>query len=224
MALLVPFRISLIAESILAGAGRHEATLYTKAGWNDSRNLHRGFRRPRSKSIRACWGRPMDQMTIAAAAYRALCDRIRAEDPQIDEQTLADTVEGLTDLHEIVTAIIRSALADEALATGLKGRIAEMQDRLDRLQDRASKRRQIAKDVMVELDLKKITAPDFTVSIRPGMPALLVLDEAAVPSIYWEPRDPRLNRQSLLSDLKEGADIKGVALSNPEPVLSVRTR
>ena len=77
---------------------------------------------------------------------------------------------------------------------------------------------------MVELDLKKITAPDFTVSIRPGTPALLILDEAAVPSIYWEPRDPRLNRQGLLNDLKDGADIKGVALSNPEPVLSVRTR
>ena len=107
---------------------------------------------------------------------------------------------------------------------GLKGRIAEMQDRLDRLQDCAAKRRQIAKDVMVELDIKKITAPDFTVSVRPGMPSLLVLDEAAVPSIYWQPRDPRLDRQGLLNELKEGADIKGVTLSNPEPVLSVRTR
>jgi hypothetical protein len=77
---------------------------------------------------------------------------------------------------------------------------------------------------MVELDLKKITAPDFTVSIRPGMPALLVLDEASVPSIYWQPSAPRLNRQGLLSELKEGAEIKGVALSEPEPVLSVRTR
>ena len=163
-------------------------------------------------------------LEFAAITYRTICDRIRADDPQIDEQALADTVEGLTDLHEIVAAIIRAALADEALATGLKGRVAEMQDRLERLQDRASKRRQIAKDVMVELDLKKITAPDFTVSIRPGMPSLLVLDEAAVPSTYWQPSAPRLNRQGLLSELKEGADIKGVALSNPEPVLSVRTR
>ena len=166
----------------------------------------------------------MDQLNFAAINYRTLRDRIRAKDPSLDEQTLADTVEGLTDLHEIVTAIIRAALADEALATGLKSRIAEMEERLGRLQDRASKRRQIAKDVMVELDLKKITAPDFTVSIRSGMPHLLVLDEAAVPSIYWQPSAPRLNRQGLLSELKEGADIKGVALSNPEPVLSVRTK
>jgi hypothetical protein len=99
-----------------------------------------------------------------------------------------------------------------------------MQERLDRLQDRASKRRQIAKDVMVELDIKKITAPDFTVSIRPGTPALLVLDEAVVPSIFWQPVAPRLNRQELLTGLKGGAEIQGVALSNPEPVLSVRTK
>jgi hypothetical protein len=166
----------------------------------------------------------MDQVIVAAAGYRLIRDRIRAEDPQIDERTLADTVEGLTGLHEIVAAIVRSALTDEALATGLKGRIAEMQDRLDRLQDRASKRRHIAKDVMTELDIKKITAPDFSVSIRPGMPALLVLDESAVPSLYWQPSAPRLNRQGLLSELKNGADITGVTLSNPEPVLSVRTR
>ncbi len=163
-------------------------------------------------------------LEFAAITYRSIRDRIRAEDPQLDEQTLADTVEGLTDLHEIVAAIIRSALADEALILGLKCRIGDMQGRLDRLQDRASKRRQIAKDVMIELDLKKITAPDFSVSIRPGMPALQVLDEAAVPSIYWQPSAPRLKRQELLSELKDGADITGVALSNPEPVLSVRTR
>jgi hypothetical protein len=166
----------------------------------------------------------MYQLTFAVTVYRSIRDRILGEDPQIDEQTLADTVEGLTDLHEILMAIIRAALTDQALATGLEGRIEEMQARRDRLQDRATKRRQIAKDVMVDLDLKKLAAPDFTASIRPGTPALMVIDEAAVPSIYWEPREPRLNRQGLANDLKQGAEIAGVALSNPEPVLSVRTK
>src|SRR4029079_421144 len=127
-------------------------------------------------------------LAFTARPYQAIRDRLRAEDRQIDEQTLADTVEGLTDLHEIIVTIVRAALVDEALATGLKSRMVEMQGRLERLQECAAKRRQIAKDVMVELNLKKIMAPDFTVSIRPGMPALLVFDEAAVPSIYWEPR------------------------------------
>jgi hypothetical protein len=98
-----------------------------------------------------------------------------------------------------------------------------LEDRLARLQDRAAKRRQIAKDKMVELDLKKLTAPDFAASIRTGMPALMVID-AAVPSIYWEPREPKLNRQGLMADLKQGAEVEGATLSNPEPVLNVRTK
>ena len=166
----------------------------------------------------------MSALAFSAIHYRHVRDRIRTQDPEIDEQTLADTVEGLTDLHEILTAILRAALEDEALATGLKGRIAEMESRLERLKDRASKRRQIAKDVMIELDLKKLTAPDFTASIRAGTPSLMVIDEAAIPSIFWEPREPKLNRQSLAAELKQGARCAGAALSNPEPVLSVRTR
>ena len=151
----------------------------------------------------------MDPLAFSATTYRAVRERIRTQDPELDEQTLTDTVEGLTDVHEILAAIVRAALADEALAVGLKGRMAEMEGRFQR---------------MVELDLKKLTAPDFSASIRPGMPALLVIDEQAVPSIYWEPREPRLDRQGLLAELKQGVEITGVTLSNPEPVLSVRTK
>jgi hypothetical protein len=77
---------------------------------------------------------------------------------------------------------------------------------------------------MGETEIKKITTPDFTVSLRPGTPSLVVIDEAAIPEAFWEPQAPRLNRQTLLSELKQGERIAGVALSNPQPVLSVRTR
>ena len=166
----------------------------------------------------------MNDLSFATIRYAAIRDRIRTQDPQIDEQTLADTVEGLTDLHEIVQAVIRAALSDEALVLGLKCRISDMQGRLDRLQERAAKRRQTARDVMVELDLKKLNAPDFTASIREGIPSLMVINEDAVPSIYWQPSEPRLKRQELAYELKQGAEIEGVALSDPEPILSVRTR
>jgi hypothetical protein len=99
-----------------------------------------------------------------------------------------------------------------------------MEDRLGRLQDRAAKRRQIARDTMVELDLKKLAAPDFTGSIRPGMPALMVIDEAALPSIYWEPREPKLNRQGLVADLKQGAESSSRKFSDSPPLAKGLTR
>ena len=69
-------------------------------------------------------------LKFAAITYRSIRDRIPIGRSCIDEQALADTVEGLTicrDRHRHYP----SALADEALATGLKGRIAEMQERLE---------------------------------------------------------------------------------------------
>ncbi len=166
----------------------------------------------------------LQRVGVAVQQYQVIRGRLLADDPDLDERTLADTVEGLTDLHEIVEAIVRSALEDEALAAGLKSRIGEMQGRLERLEDRSSKRRQIARDVMTEIDVKKIVAPDFTVSVRPGSPALVVVDEKVIPEGYFEPREPRLNRQALLAELKGGIQVAGVELSNPVPVLSVRTK
>lgn len=166
----------------------------------------------------------MNKVAFSTATYLGLRDRLLASDPGLDEQTLADTVEGLTDLHEIVGAIVRSAIVDEALAAGLHGRITEMQARLGRLEDRSSKRRQIARDVMVEANIKTITAPDLTISLRPGVPAVLVTDEKAIPANYWVPRDPRLDRQALQADLKRDIQIPGACLKNPEPVLSVRVK
>ena len=166
----------------------------------------------------------MNLLTHSLSVFQTIRGRIIALEEGIDEVTLADTVEGLTDLHEIVAAVVRSALFDEALAAGLKSHIQVLQVRLDRLMERATERRRIARDAMSEVAVRKIAAPDFTLSLRPGSPALVVVDEGAIPASYWEPREPKLNKLGLIADLKRGTAIPGANLSNPEPVLSVRVR
>src|SRR5262245_3337961 len=144
--------------------------------------------------------------------------------PEIDDETVRDTLEGITDLHEMIAAVIRSALVDEALQTGLRTRLDEMKQRLVRLEDRGTKKRQLALEAMNEAGLKKLEQPDFTASARVGSPALVIVAEDKVPDAYWLPQPPKLDRQAILGALKHGAEIPGAQLSNPQPVLMVRTR
>jgi len=166
----------------------------------------------------------MTALTHSLTAYRTIRERIIALEADIDEETLADTLEGITDLHEVIAAVVRGALTDEALAEGLKHHIETLQARRQRLVDRARSRRTVARDAMLDVDLKKLAAPDFTLSVRPGTPALVVTDEQTIPDAYWKPRPPQLDRLGLLSDLKNGLVVTGAGLGNPEPVLSVRVR
>ena len=145
--------------------------------------------------------------------YSSLRARLLAEIPDLDAETLADTLEGITDLREMLAELIRSALEDEALASGLSTRLNDMKARLERLETRAGRKRQLALRVMGEADIQKLTQSDFTASLKQGAPTLDVVDEAKVPAAYWKPQPSKLDRQGLLSALKAGVAIEGVAIA-----------
>ena len=158
------------------------------------------------------------------ANHRVWRDRLLAQIPDLDAETLADTLEGITGLREILTELVRSALEDEALSAGLSTRLAEMRTRLQRLGDRAEKKRALALRAMAEAEIKTLVAPDFSASLRRGSPTLDVLAEERIPPDYWKPQPPKLDRQGLLAALKGGTKIDGAALAAPEVQLSVRTK
>jgi hypothetical protein len=82
--------------------------------------------------------------------YQLIRDRLLEAWPRLGQETLADSLEGITDLQEMIAAVIRSALVDEALQIGLRTRVEEMRHRLARLEERGAKKRQLALKVSDE--------------------------------------------------------------------------
>ena len=156
--------------------------------------------------------------------YVLLRQRLIETFPRIDDETLHDTLEGITTLEELIAETVRSALVDESFKAGLNRRLDDMRERASRLEQRAARKRQWALEAMSEAGLRKLELADFTASIRKGTPGLIVEAESEIPSDYWVPQPPRLSRQAVLRDLKQGTEIPGVCLSNAKPNLSVRTK
>jgi hypothetical protein len=163
-------------------------------------------------------------LTGEVRTYKLLGERLLTSFPEADDETIRDTLEGITDLHEMIAAVIRSALVDQALQAGLRTRLEEMRQRLSRLEERGAKKRQLALEAMCEAGLKKLEEPDFTASARAGLLPLVIVSEPEIPERYWVPQPPKLDRQALLGDLKRGAVIHGAQLGNPKPCLAVRTK
>jgi hypothetical protein len=163
-------------------------------------------------------------LPIEATKYTLLKQRLLSAFPDLDLETVHDTLEGITDLHEMIAAVVRSALVDEALVGGLRFRIDEMRQRLSRVEDSAGKKRQLALEVMSEVGLTTLKQADFTASVRSGSPSLVVTTEEIIPKSYWISQAPKLDRQALLCELKRGTAVSGAQLSNPQPILVVRTK
>ena len=164
------------------------------------------------------------QVGRALVLHQTLLDRLRASFPDADEETLFDTVEGLTDLHEQVAAVVRSSLEDQMFASALGGRIDEMRGRLDRFEQRAAKKRDLVTAVLAQSGIKRLQQPDFTVSLRQLPPLLAIRDEGQIPDGYWVPQPPKLDRRKLLTSLKEGRRVPGADLSNGGVSLTVRIK
>lgn len=156
------------------------------------------------------------------AVHEYLRQQLIERFPDADEDTLRDTLEGLTDLHEKLCTVIRSQQEDETLAEALKKRINEMQSRLRRLSQRAETKRDLVTIVLERAEIDKIVEADFTVSTRRTPPRLVIFEESSIPSDYWRPQSPKLDRRKLTDDLKSGKPVAGASLDNGGRSITVR--
>ena len=160
------------------------------------------------------------------AHYKLLKQQLAEKFPVLreDEQALADTLEGMTDLTDMLAELIRSSLDDKALVEALKQREADMRERRERFENRAQKKRELVFSFMERAELKKIAMPDFTASLRASKASMVIVMESKIPRHYWISQEPKLDRRKMYDALKIGNEIPGVGLANAPPTLSVRTK
>ena len=144
--------------------------------------------------------------------------------PDADDEILRmDTLDGATDALELVRRIVRSALDAEAMAEAAKSRMQALAARHDRFKGQADRARETAKAMLGALGVSKVLAEDFTVSLRDGPPKLLITDERQLDEEFWRV-SRSIDRPLIKAALDAGRRVEGAALSNREPVLSVRTK
>jgi hypothetical protein len=156
-------------------------------------------------------------------AHREIAERIREMFPAEDDETLADTIEGESDLPAAIISVLRAAIEREVTAKALADLIDTMVGRKRRFEEGARNLRGAALHTMEEVGLRKLAAPDMTVSVGTTRPKVLIVDDAAVPDDLCKiTRAP--SRTEIAKALAEGRDVPGVTLGNPETHLTIHRR
>lgn len=154
--------------------------------------------------------------------YRELKERLKDAFPDLDDETMADTLEGESGLPDMLAALIRSAQIDEDYALGTRARISRLSDRAAWLKDRADKKKRIAMNMMADVGLKRLTPGDMTVSRSKSAPGVQVIEEKDIIPKYWKPGKPILDKAAIRDDLKAGIHVDGCVLKNAGDKLTVR--
>jgi hypothetical protein len=128
-----------------------------------------------------------------------------------DHALLLGSLEGETDIMEVLDRVIESSIADKKLAELAR-------ERARRIEARADRTREIATRIVEALAISPLERPIYTASLTfPRKPLVTNADE--LPDIYIR-HAPDL--VAIGKALRAGETIPGAELKNPEPQLTIR--
>jgi hypothetical protein len=140
-----------------------------------------------------------------------------------DEILRADMIEGSTDFVEFVRAVERRRQEANTLTEAISMQV----DALEARRTRFGRREQALRELMFQMlqlaHLKKLEMPEATVSVRVGVPKVIVTDEAALPDEFCRiKREP--DRAKIKAALADFQAVPGATLSNAEDTLAIRIK
>lgn len=139
-------------------------------------------------------------------------------DNEHDDQLIADSVEGSTDLFEAIGKVLEAVHWDDGLIAGIKEQEARLKERRARYEARNEKRRWIIENALRLAKKEKFPHPLCTISFRKGRKdsKVEIVDESKLAGEYWKKKDPEINKALISADIKSGKAVDGAKLVDGE--------
>lgn len=162
----------------------------------------------------------MNAMTLYQIAdeYRAVAERLA--DLEMDEQTIADTLEGISGpLEEKATAVAAFARNLESSAEAIKSAETEMAKRRKAIEARASRIRFYLQTQMQRTGISRIESPWFKLALRDNPPFVAIDNEDLIPEQFMRSAPPppaAPDKATIAAVLKAGGEVPGAHLERTQ--------
>ncbi len=156
----------------------------------------------------------MTSLYKLADEFRLISDKLH--DAEIDEQTIADTLEGIGgDLQEKSVSVAKYIKNLESDAEQIKQAEQQMAERRKALEKRAESIKHYLHSNMEKAGITKIECPWFVLSIKNNPEAVQIVDEESIPRDYFKeiPASFVLDKTLVKQAIKDGFDVPGCHLS-----------
>jgi len=141
-----------------------------------------------------------------------------------DEDLLRDTIEGATELREMIAAVFASIADDNEMLVGIAARMEDLKQRKARFEKSIERKRSMIEQAMAIGEIKTLALPEATLSLTDKAQGIVIEKESLIPSSYWKKQPPKLDRGTLLKDLRAGTAVPGASLDNGGITLTIRRK
>lgn len=159
-------------------------------------------------------------------AARDLILALRTAGEGDDEELVADTIDGETDLPEAIGRALDEIDEWTVLQDGLETKIERDTSRLHIIRKRVDRVRAAIERAMVSIDLPTLQLATATLSIAKRKPQVVIDNEAEIPARFFTPQPapaPKLDKKALAVALADGA-LPGAHLDNGSVSLTIRRK
>ena len=151
--------------------------------------------------------------------------KIRYETDSADLADISDELASSNEFKELCLALAEEAVERELQAEAIDQRVKELAERKARILRSAETLRDIVLQCMEIRGEKTIPSPTLTLSASQIKPGIVVIDESAIPSRFFTPQPPKLDKAALKEAvLMDGEVFDGVTIGNGKSALTIRRK